>query len=127
VTAWAWPGTRVVHVVDGDTLDVLVSRDIGFGGVVTYPVRLRLARVNAPKGKSAAGKEASAFLAGLLPAGGVVDLVTVKPYKYSGPATGPGEYMTEITLPDGGNVSDVMVATGHAVWWDGEGPRPNDG
>jgi endonuclease YncB( thermonuclease family) len=127
VTAWAWPGSRVARVVDGDTLDALVTRDIGFGGRVTYPVRLRLARVNAPAGKSAAGKESSAFLAGLLPAGAVVDLVTVKPYKYSGPADDTGEYMTEITLPDGRNVSDVMVATGHAVSWDGEGPRPNDG
>lgn len=127
MTAWSWPGSRIVRVVDGDTLDVAVTRDVGFGGVLTYAVRLRLARVNAPAVKSLAGKTSAAFLTGLLPVGGVFDLVTTKPYKYSGPATGAGEYMAEITLPDGRNVSDLMVAAGQAVWWDGEGPRPADG
>lgn len=127
MTAWSWPGSRIVRLVDGDTLDVAVTRDVGFGGTLTYSVRLRLARINAPAKASAAGKAAAAFLAGLLPVGGVVDLVTVKPYKYSGPADAVGEYMAEITLPDGRNVSDVMVSSGHAVWWDGAGPRPGDG
>lgn len=127
MTAWSWPGSRIVRLIDGDTLDVAVTRDVGFGGTLTYAVRLRLARINAPKGKSADGKAAAAYLASLLPVGGVFDLVTVKPYKYSGPPDEAGEYMAEITLPDGRNVSDAMVATGHAVWWNGEGPRPGDG
>lgn len=127
MTAWAWPASRIVRLVDGDTLDVAVTRDVGFGGTLTYPVRLRLARINAPAKSSTAGKAAAAYLAGLLPVGGVFDLVTVKPYKYSGPPDATGEYMAEVTLPDGRDVSDVMVSSGHAVWWDGDGPRPGDG
>jgi endonuclease YncB( thermonuclease family) len=43
---------------------------------------------------------------------------TVKAYKYG------DEWMAEVTLPDGRNVSDALVAAGVAQWWDGQGPRP---
>jgi len=118
----------VVKVVDGDTIDVLVTRDLGFGGVVTFPVRLRLNRINTPKLSTARGRASCARVAELLAgAGGVVDLVTVKPYKYGGPEDQRGEFMAEVTLPGGRNLSDVLVAEKLATHWDGQGPRPADG
>jgi hypothetical protein len=33
--------------------------------------------------------------------------------------------MAEIVLPDGRNLSDVLVDLGLAVRWDGTGPRPD--
>ena len=122
VSTWTWPASTLLKVIDGDTLDVLVHRDLGFGGVARLPVRLRLARINAPAASTVQGAAAGAYLASLLPP--TFDLTTLKPYKYGGVADRMGEWMAEITLPDGRNVSDVMVATGHAVAWDGAGPRP---
>ena len=35
---WDWPNSTVVHVVDGDTFDARVTRDLGFGGAATFVV-----------------------------------------------------------------------------------------
>jgi len=113
-------------VVDGDTLDMCVTRDLGFGGSASFVVRLRLNRVNAPALHTAGGSAASAYLQTLLPAGGTFPLTTVEPYKFGGPSNSPGEWMAEIYV-SGGNVSDLMVKAGHAVVWNGTGPRPSDG
>lgn len=115
---WIWPGTTVVRVVDGDTFDAQVARDLGFYGEAAFRVRFRLQRINAPKRSSAAGARAGARLAELLAA--PFTLESGKPYKYG------GEWMAEVTLPDGRNASDVLVAEGHAVYWDGTGPRPGE-
>jgi len=121
---WTWVDAEVVEVVDGDTVSFKVTRDIGFGGTATFIVRLRLNRINAaPKG-TIAGIAATAYLKTLLVIGALVSATTMKPYKYGGPDTSPGEWMVEVTLADGTNVSDLMVATGNAVYWDGQGPRP---
>lgn len=124
MTDWTWPDAEMAAIIDGDTLTMKVTRDIGFGGSVTFPVRLRLNRINASPLKTAAGKEAATFLTNLLPVGGKFPLTTVGAYKYGGPDWSPGEWQAEITLSDGSLVSDVMVANGHAVYWNGQGPRP---
>jgi endonuclease YncB( thermonuclease family) len=126
VAEWRWPGSYVARVIDGDTLDAKLTRDIGFGGTVTFPVRLRLARINAAKAKSPAGLSATAMTIALT-GGAPLEIITLKPYKYGGPADYAGEYMAEVVLPDGRNLSDALVAAGLAVYWDGRGPRPADG
>lgn len=126
MTDWTWPDAQTTRIVDGDTLDMRVTRDLGFGGSATFVVRLRLGRINAPAAYTDEGKAATAYLTGLLPIGSTAALTTTGPYKYGGPQTSPGEWMAEITTT-AGNVSDLMVAAGHAVYWDGEGPRPGDG
>lgn len=125
VAEWSWPYSTLLKVVDGDTLDMSLERDLGFGASATFPVRLRLNRINAPELSSVRGKAARDALAGLL-AGVELSVTTVKPYKYGGPAGMAGEWMAEIVLPDGRNVSDVLVSEEHAVYWDGTGPRPDD-
>lgn len=126
MSEWRWPNSRITRVVDGDTVDTQLTRDIGFGGRVTFPVRLRLARINAAKAKSPAGLSATALVIALT-GSAPLDITTVKPYKYGGPADYTGEYMAEIVLPDNRNLSDVLVAEGLAVYWDGQGPRQADG
>lgn len=125
MSEWRWPGSRITRVLDGDTVDTLLTRDVGFGGRVTFPVRLRLARINAAKASSPRGLAGTARViaaTGSAP----LDIITLKPYKFSGPADYTGEYMAEIILPDGRNLSDLLVAEGLAVYWDGTGPRPAD-
>jgi endonuclease YncB( thermonuclease family) len=124
VTEWLWPGSRVVRVLDGDTVDVLVTRDLGFGGVVMFPIRLRLNRINASPLHTPTGLYARGYLASLIPMDVSLTLSTLDAYKYGAPAGQTGEWMAEITTPDGRNASDVMVSDGHAVYWTGQGPRP---
>jgi endonuclease YncB( thermonuclease family) len=111
---WQWPGTAIAAVVDGDTVDALLIRDLGFGGWSTLPMRLRLNRINVPPSKTPIGLQAAAR----------VHVTTVKSYKYGGPEGKLAEYMAEIILPDGRNLSDDLVSAGLAVYWDGTGPRP---
>jgi endonuclease YncB( thermonuclease family) len=126
MSGWFWPRTLITRVVDGDTVDALVTRDLGFNGTVTFPVRLRIIGVNTPAMSTRKGKTAAAFVTALVD-GARVDVTTLKPYKYGGPATAVGEWMAKIVLPDGNDLSALMIEHGHAVAWDGTGPRPSDG
>jgi endonuclease YncB( thermonuclease family) len=121
---WLWPGSFVTRIVDGDSFAARVTRDLGFHGTATFEQKLRLNRINAQPAKTALGQQATqrfGELVGMtLP--GIVSppllIETVKAYKYG------DEWMAEVTLADGRNVSDVLVAEGLAVFWDGTGPRP---
>lgn len=125
MSAWEWPNTKLIRVVDGDTIDVLLTRDLGFGGTVTFPVRLRLNRINAPKDRTARGMRSHARVVEAI-GDQLISVTTIKPYKYGGPADDLGEYMAEIHLPNGTNVSDLLVTEELAVYWNGKGPRPED-
>jgi endonuclease YncB( thermonuclease family) len=129
VGAWHWPQSRIHNVVDGDTVDSTLIKlvDIGFNitNTVALPMRLRLARINAARSSSAKGKRAKELV---IARTSNVDLLitTLKSYKYGGPEEKMAEYMAEVTLPDGANLSDLLVSLGLATYWDGSGPRPDD-
>jgi endonuclease YncB( thermonuclease family) len=120
---WSWPGSHVTRVIDGDSFTAQVTSvaDIGFHGTTTttFEQRMRLNRINASPAKTPDGALATAAFSDLV-SGKTVLIVTTKPYKYG------DEWMAEVTLPDGTNVSDAMVTGGHAVYWDGQGPRPGE-
>lgn len=121
---WTWPDSVIARVVDGDSVDALLTRDIGFEGKVAFPVRLRLNRINADPVKSDKGFRAKARV--LAETAGVrVQIATGKGYKYGAPEGKTGEWMAEIVLPDGRNLSDLLVAEGLACYWNGQGPRPD--
>jgi len=112
----------VTEVVDGDTFKARLTRDIGFHGETTFIQKLRLNRINAVEIKSVHGQEAKEYLIELVrPSMNLVYIETLKPYKYG------DEWMAEIVLSDGRNVSDEMVSASLAVYWDGTGKRPGDG
>lgn len=122
---WVWSAT-LIRVVDGDTLDVELTLvvDVGFGRRLTSsgPQRVRLNRVDTWPSTTPRGAAGTAFVRAAL-AGGPFAVQTLKPYKYGGnqPAA---EYMAEVTLADGRNLSDALIAAGHALPYDGRGPRP---
>ena len=127
MTAWEWPDSKITRVIDGDSLTATLTKrsDLGFyiTDITSFPVKLRLNRINTPPLKNLEGKAAAMFMTDLLVSAGVPVLIeTYKGYKY-GSGDIP-EWMAEITLPSGENVSDLLVAKGHAVYWDGTGPRP---
>jgi endonuclease YncB( thermonuclease family) len=124
---WSWPDSRVTRVIDGDSLTATLTKrsDLGFyiTDVTSFPVRLRLNRINTPPAKTAEGHAAALYVTDLLISTSVPVLIeTFKGYKY-GSGDIP-EWMAEITLPSGENLSDMLVSKGYAQYWDGTGPRP---
>jgi endonuclease YncB( thermonuclease family) len=113
---WSWPASTITRVVDGDSIVARVTRDIGFHGTVTFDQHLRLNRINASPASTDLGKQATAFVTAktTFPC----DIITTRAYKFG------DEWMAEVTLSDGENLSDALVAAGLAFYWDGTGPRP---
>jgi micrococcal nuclease len=115
----------VLAIHDGDTchLDIdlgqginLVDRDFGFHFYVQNK-RLHLHEdfrfygINAPELNTQAGKDALAFLQTLMQIGTALTAKINKgrqQEKY-------GRWLATLILPDGTNINDRMVATGHAV------------
>lgn len=99
---WNYRG-KVVKVVDGDTIDV--SLDLGFK--VWHEVRLRLARIDTPEVGQPGATEATERVRLLVPVGSGVVVATAKGDRY-------GRWISEVTTPDGLNVSDVLLHEGLA-------------
>lgn len=125
---WPWPNSTITRIVDGDSIAAYVHRDLGFGGVASFNVKLRLNRINTPPLNTQAGRDAEAVTKELLrwqdadPHTPPLLIETFRTYKYGGGDV--PEWMAEVTLPDGRNLSDTLVALGAAAFWDGTGPRP---
>jgi micrococcal nuclease len=97
--------------IDGDTLDV----DIRLWFDLTLAQRVRVYGVNAPELRSADPAERSRavaardFCAALAPPGSTVQLASLaKADKY-------GRFLAGVSIADGGNVADRMIAAGHGV------------
>ena len=111
---WIYSCTAV-RVIDGDTIEAEVDLWFKVHATVTF----RLKGINAPEKVTQAGKDARAFLAARVAAAKTLVVVSSKGNaheKY-------GRYLCDLILDDA-SMSDVLVATGHAVVWDGKGVRP---
>lgn len=124
-TSWIFPNSTWVETddaVDGDTFSAEGSRSFDAGFHITstagWRQKFRLNRCNAAPRGTPSGDGATARLAELLSTGPFT-LESVGPYKYG------DEWMAEITLQDGRNVTDVMVAEQWTAEWTGRGSRPN--
>jgi endonuclease YncB( thermonuclease family) len=115
---WLWPGSTITRVIDGDSFVATVTRDLGFHGTATFNQKMRLDRINAPPLSTDLGRQSAVFVMRKVIPSVVVDITTTGAYKYG------DEWMAEVTLPDGSNLSDVLVAAGLALYWSGVGPRP---
>jgi len=116
--AWPWPGSTITRVIDGDSFVATVSRDLGFHGTATFSQKMRLGRINCPPKGTDVGDAATAFVVAHTTPSVVVNIETTGAYMYR------DEWMAEVTLPDGSNLSDALVAAGLALYWNGQGPRP---
>lgn len=107
-TTWTVPA-RIVRVVDGDT--IRCDLDLGWGvWLENEPVRL--ARINAPEMSTPEGKDAAAFLTGLLApvtGGNPAATFTSRGFDRYRRALG------ELIVTSLGNLSDLMLSTDHAV------------
>lgn len=111
----AYPDSVVLEVVDGDS--VRVDLDLGFD--LRWKVLCRLHGIAAREKSRPGGPEARAHLAGLIPPGTRVDVLSLKYDKYS------GRVQTElIRVSDQLHINTRMITDGFAAPWDGRGPQP---
>jgi len=135
VTTFGPYQATIVVLHDGDTIDVSIvlwkarlrakgDIDLGFNvhrspaGIILERQSVRLYGCNAPELATPAGKAALAFLETVLKVGDVVTLLSHGWDKYGGRIDGA------VTLPDGRDLTQVMIAAGHAAPWDGQGVKP---
>lgn len=110
----------VVAVHDGDTISVDIDLQTGRLGINLWlhDVTVRLAGCNARELDEPGGAEAHANLAAILPAGTPVMVAAQHPDNYG------GRVDALIGLPDGQDVTDLLIAGGWAARWNGRGPKP---
>jgi len=107
----------VVRVLDGDTIEVDIEKDVGFDVVVRFRKLVRLLGIDAPEKfgtTKAAGLASKALLTKLLPPGTKVVMKTEKPdssEKY-------GRFLATVWLNDE-NLSDHMLTAGAAKAYSG--------
>jgi len=106
----------VDSVHDGDT--VYVKLDVGFD--LTVYARIRVMGINAPELSTVAGKAARDYAQSLLSPGMPVRVVSYGWDKFGGRVDASIQY----NLADPHDFATAMIAAGHAVPWDGKGPKP---
>nr|EMA0849167.1 thermonuclease family protein [Escherichia coli]EMA0898880.1 thermonuclease family protein [Escherichia coli] len=89
---------RVVRVLDGDTIDVMLSQ---------HPVRVRLVNIDAPEKKQEYGRWSEKIMKSLV-AGKTVTVTYFQRDRY-------GRILGQVYAPDGMNVNQFMVRAG-AAW-----------
>lgn len=110
----------VISIHDGDTFRVQLqiprssrARDVGWdvtvAGACQIVVDVRLLGCNAPELRTPEGVLALDYLKTTMPPGTVVTLVSYGWDKYGGRTD------SKITLPDGEDLTTVMLSSGHAV------------
>ena len=108
---------RVVRVVDGDTVEVDILKDVGFGVYLHIRKTVRLLGINAPESVGPTSKDGIAskvLLATLLPLGIEILMRTSKP----DPKDKYGRFLAVLWL-DGLNLNEHMIVAGAAVSYDG--------
>lgn len=113
----------VLRVVDGDTLHLNVrlgALDLGTEtlGLYAEDEPVRLDGCNAAAKSTPGGAAAAANLTALLPPGTPVTATITGEYKYG------GEVMVSITLADGTDLVQTLIAEQWAAPWDGRGKQP---
>lgn len=105
----------IESVHDGDTFRARI--DLGFGVWIANEA-FRLTGINAPELGTAKGKPSRDELRRLMPVGSRVVIRTHKDgrEKY-------GRYLATVTAAEG-DVATSLIASGHALPWDGTGQRP---
>lgn len=124
----------VAAIHDGDTFDVDIvlatvgkvkrDTDLGFNvhrnpaGVTLERQSVRLYGCNAAELDTPAGKTAVAYLETLIHVGDQVTILSYGWDKYGGRIDG------DVTLADGRNLTETMIAANQAAPWTGQGPKP---
>jgi endonuclease YncB( thermonuclease family) len=108
----------IATAIDGDTLVVDVPVDLWHLLQFAARVHVRLRGINAREHSDPGGPEARAHLASLAPPGTLVEFTAHGPDKFATRVLG------SITLPDGTDLADRMVADGYAAPWGGRGDKP---
>ena len=115
----------VIDVHDGDTVNLVIDRGMyDYKGTPSKPVPFRLSGIAARELNMPGGLEAREFIRSILSVNQKVVLTTVKPDKYAPRWRGRLAF-AKAGKPDVEyDLSSILVASGWAVPWDGQGAQP---
>lgn len=119
---YAYDDVRVYRVIDGDTVDLTLSRDIGFYHRTSVTVRFRLVEINTPERGQFGYDEAKAFTTEWLTEREQHGLVAYT-YKHQAPATVPdggfGRWLVDVVDAYGERLVDALREVGLAAEYRG--------
>lgn len=115
VPTWIYEAA-LLRVVDGDTLEVAV--DLGFRVRMITPVRLN--GLNCAEHDTPAGDAATAYNTEWLAKIPVLVIVAAKPRDFGDKF---GRWLATVWGNDR-CLNDDLIASGHAITWNGKGPKP---
>jgi micrococcal nuclease len=105
---------KIVHVVDGDTVDLTV--DLGFR--VKFDIRARVYGINAPEVSTTPGRMVRDWLREHVKAG---DQVTIQTFK--APGDKYGRWLAKIEHPEIGDIAKALIERNYAVDYFGTGEK----
>lgn len=111
--------TQVIRVIDGDTIEVRISKDVGFYLTVSWDLHIRLEGVNCPETNRVltkkAGLAAAEFTRQWLESGEfIVETIAKVPGRATGKTTFE-RWVARVIRRDGVSLGDALVEAGHAV------------
>jgi endonuclease YncB( thermonuclease family) len=100
-----WQGkAEILEVLDGDTFKAWV--DLGWN--IYFRATIRVHSVNTPELPGFEGVQAQIYLRQLLPIGSIVTLSSKRLDLH-------GRAEADVVMPDGANLRDLIIQTGHGV------------
>lgn len=113
---WDYTDVQVLQVVDGDTVDLRLGRDIGFGAAAYVTVRCRLVVVDTPERGKPGWGGAKDFTYWWLHERRDKGLRATT-YRHDGttPDGGFGRWLVDLYTPADGSLSAALLDAGHAV------------
>lgn len=113
---WVYDDVTVKRVVDGDTVDLTLRRDIGFYHISQVTLRFRLVECNCPERGMPGYDEATQFTQDWLSSHELVATTFKHDANSSVPDGGFGRWLVNLTDGVGGpSLSDALMESGHAV------------
>lgn len=106
----------IVRVIDGDSF--VVNVNLEWNDLWAHNQEIRLDGCNAREHAQAGGPEATSNLRQILTPGTQVTLDHVQPDKYGGRSD------ARVILPDGSDLTQLLITTGWAAPWNGQGVKP---
>lgn len=110
--------SEIIRVIDGDTVEAVISRDVGFYLTLTWTIRIRVLGVNCPETKGStkeAGLKATEFTKQWLaqePC--IVETIAKEPHRGTGKISFE-RWIAKITRADGTSLGDALIEARHAV------------
>lgn len=100
---------KITKFIDGDTVQAIIGKDIGFGTYTTWKLKLRITDIDCPERSESGYKEATEFTKQWFEKPGQVIVETAKSQTFD-------RWLARFTRNDE-DLSKLLVENNHAIVW----------